>query len=482
MPFENFPYSDLHNLNMDWLLKQVKRNTELLDRTDFRQLMSDALQQAIDDGTMEELIDQQVLTDITDQLNSISGDVTDLSADSIMLERRTAAATVAMLGRPAADTDDPARGYSLCMVIYNDDACVVYDTGNDSAEYLLTYLRNHSVTKIDALIISHYHADHVTVAGVNAILASGIPVSVWYLPHGGIDWSRYTGTSYASVEASIKAAITNAGDVYVQPNYEGYPITLDGGMSLAFYNVDPALYSGYYTYLLDEDLNVTNHTNYNNFSMCCRVSCGGRMLALTGDIEEPAQVNMAPMVRGADITQLPHHGLDLRDSQAFVSSLSGKIFLTAAFGLSRYYRLQYVANTMLHHARDLGTSISTLDGNTVECLMGASGCWINTSLPGRPTPLGTFGDCIPAGADLNDYTEPGFTGYVQNADIAAQVANTPTNTGGGRLWVIASNQNSVPANDMVQIWLPGHAYINPSVFMRTRNAGTWGAWIEFMHD
>lgn len=315
MPFENFPYSDLHNLNLDWLLRQVKRNTELLDRTDFRQLMADALQQAIDDGTMEDLIDQQVLTDITDRLNTISGDVTDLTADSIMLERRTATATVAMLGQPAADTDDPDRGYSLCVVVYNDDACVVYDTGNDSAEYLLTYLRNHSVTKIDALIISHYHNDHVTLAGVNAILASGIPVSVWYLPHGGLDWSRYTGTGYASVETSIKAAITNAGDVYVQPNYEGYPITLDGGISLAFYNVDPALYSGYYTYLLNEDLNTTDHTNYNNFSMCCRVSCGGRMLALTGDIEEPAQVNMAPMVRGADITQLPHHGLDLRDSR-----------------------------------------------------------------------------------------------------------------------------------------------------------------------
>ena len=192
MPYNNFPYTDLHNLNLDWLVRQVKANTELLKQTDFRQLLSEALQQAIDDGTMEELIDQQVLTDITERLNNIAGNVTDLTADSIMLERRTATATVAMLGRPAADTADPDRGYSLCVVIYNDNACVVYDTGNDNAEYLLTYLRGHGVAKIDAMIISHYHSDHVTLAGVNAILASGIPVSVWYLPHGGIDWSRYT--------------------------------------------------------------------------------------------------------------------------------------------------------------------------------------------------------------------------------------------------------------------------------------------------
>ena len=88
MPYNNFPYTDLHNLNLDWLVRQVKANTELLKQTDFRQLLSEALQQAIDDGTMEELIDQQVLTDITERLNNIAGNVTDLTADSIMLERR----------------------------------------------------------------------------------------------------------------------------------------------------------------------------------------------------------------------------------------------------------------------------------------------------------------------------------------------------------------------------------------------------------
>lgn len=24
MPFENFPYADLHNLNMDWLMEKIK--------------------------------------------------------------------------------------------------------------------------------------------------------------------------------------------------------------------------------------------------------------------------------------------------------------------------------------------------------------------------------------------------------------------------------------------------------------------------
>ena len=61
MPFENFPYADLHNLNLDWLLKQVKEDHDLLSGMDFEDMVEDAVQEAIDDGRLADLINNTLL-------------------------------------------------------------------------------------------------------------------------------------------------------------------------------------------------------------------------------------------------------------------------------------------------------------------------------------------------------------------------------------------------------------------------------------
>ena len=52
MPFENFPYADLHNLNIDWLLKKV----QAIDPEAIPQAVADALQDMLENGTLEELL------------------------------------------------------------------------------------------------------------------------------------------------------------------------------------------------------------------------------------------------------------------------------------------------------------------------------------------------------------------------------------------------------------------------------------------
>ena len=245
---------------------------------------------------------------------------------------------------------------------------------------------------------------------------------------------------------------------------------------LEFYNVAAPTIAGYYNYTLDEDLFDTGNTNYNNFSMCARLRVGDKILALTGDIEEPAQDKMWPMVQGVDVIQIPHHGLNLRDSHAFIRSMGASVYLTAAYGVARFYRLQYLSNAMLHRAIMSGNSLSTLGDRTIEMVFGYDGCYVTA--PGTPTPSGTFGESIPAGSDINNYKEIGFTGYVQNASVAAGVANLPS-ASGGRLWVIAANQNSQPGGSLVQIYLPAFSYAHPDLAIRMLYDGEWKPWKSY---
>lgn len=480
MAFEQFPYTNIHDLNLDWLLKTVKDTKDILDNTDIPQHVRDELTEMYNDGRLEKLVNEKILADIQAKVaanaESIGAAKESIAANEAAIEGLKVTATLAMVSTPDAYSGDPERGFSLCMVIYNKDFCVVYDHGNDSGNRLLEYLRQKGISKITAFVASHYHSDHCTLAGVTAILNSGIPVKKWYLPNGAVSWDSFIGTNYKDVQASIKNAITAAGGVIVEPATEGMLVQVADAVYLEFYNVAAPTIAGYYNYTLDEDLTDTGNTNYNNFSMCARLRVGNKILALTGDIEEPAQDKMFPIVQGVDVLQLPHHGLDLRDSHTFIRSMGASVYLTAAYGVARFYRLQYLCNAMLHRAIMSGNSLSTLGGRTIEMVFGYNGCYVTA--PGTPTPSGTFGESIPAGSDFNDYREIGFAGYVQNASVAAKVANMP-GASGGRLWVIASNQNSQPHGSLVQVFLPAFSYAHPEVSIRMLDDDTWKPWKTF---
>ena len=480
MAFEQFPYTNLHDLNLDWLLKTVKDTKDILDNTDIPQHVRDELTVMYNDGRLEKLVNEKILADIQAKVDanaeSIGTAKESIAANEEAIGNLKVTATLAMLSAPDAVSGDPDRGFSLCMVIHNKDFCVVYDHGNDSANRLLEYLRQNGVKKITAFVGSHYHSDHCTLAGVTTILNSGIPVEKWYLPNSAVSWDAFKGVNYQAVQTSIKNAITAAGGVIVEPATEGMMVQVSKAVYLEFYNVAAPTIAGYYNYTLDEDLDDTGNTNYNNFSMCARLRVGDKILALTGDIEEPAQDKMFPIVQGVDVIQLPHHGLNLRDSHTFIRSMGASVYLTAAYGVARFYRLQYLSNAMLHRAIMSGSSLSTLGGKTIEMVFGYNGCYVTA--PGAPTPIGTFGESIPAGSDFNDYREIGFTGYVQNASVAALVANMPA-PNGGRLWVIASNQNSQPHGSLMQIFTPAFSYAHPEFNIRMLDDDAWKPWKTF---
>lgn len=470
--------SELSDVSSDIRDIQGYLETDESDIADLKSAMQDA---------------QHDIDQLEEDMENAKGDIDDLEdAVEDILDALDSAGqrnlTVAFLHCDDAYTDDNARGYSLCVVLHNENICIVYDLGNDTdAATLVGYLRSKNITKVDAAIISHYHSDHVSLSRVNGLM-NYCTVTKWYLPHYGMDWNSYVGTGYSTLEGQVKSAITTAGSSWVQPDTEGYTVDLDDA-KIRFFNVVAQKFTGYYAYLRDEDMNVTNHTNYNNFSMIASIDCGGRRCVLTGDIEKPAEEKNKDVIVGADIMLIPHHGLNLAEDYGFMENITAKISVAAAYGVARTKRLTIAAAPVPYRCGEVGAALSTLN-KSVYCNLGTAGVWADEQMCGTPINHCELGEIIPPNSNFNDYKDVGRQYYIQNASVGATiVANSPsgaypypTSTSAGRLFNIPTNQNTnFDDGSFFQIFIPYFSYAHPEIAIRMFFDGQFKTWqhIEF---
>lgn len=71
MPFQNFPYTSLNDINLDWLLKTVKDDHDTLTGLNIQQLVDDTIQELIDDGTLGDLINNTLLANINSDITAL---------------------------------------------------------------------------------------------------------------------------------------------------------------------------------------------------------------------------------------------------------------------------------------------------------------------------------------------------------------------------------------------------------------------------
>lgn len=75
--YEHFPYTNYHDLNIDWVLQTTKRLEAIADDLD-KEISDEVdaqLQEMIDDGTLSDIINQQLLGDINDAVDALQNDL-----------------------------------------------------------------------------------------------------------------------------------------------------------------------------------------------------------------------------------------------------------------------------------------------------------------------------------------------------------------------------------------------------------------------
>ena len=75
--YEHFPYTNYQDVNIDWVLETTKRMDELANNLDTQitDTVDAKLQEMIDDGTMSNIINDQLLTDINNTVDGLQNDL-----------------------------------------------------------------------------------------------------------------------------------------------------------------------------------------------------------------------------------------------------------------------------------------------------------------------------------------------------------------------------------------------------------------------
>lgn len=190
-------------------------------------------------------------------------------------------------------------GQGDCILISTDSKNVLIDCGEeDSSETVIRYLESRGVRRLDYVIATHPHTDHI--GGMYKVL-SAFSVGTVLLPELGEDMVPIS-TAYSKMldvieKKNIKMRYAKAGE----------QIRLEGGTYLDF--LGP----------LHDDYDTLN-----NFSLVTKFTHGRNSFLLTGDVERAGENDLlnAGAAVEATVLKVAHHGSTSSSTPAFLKRVN----------------------------------------------------------------------------------------------------------------------------------------------------------------
>lgn len=230
-------------------------------------------------------------------------------------------------------------GQADCALVICDGKTMLVDGGNiGDGPKILEYLRAQGVQKLDVLIASHPHADHI----------GGLPDVVREMEVTRACLSPYVHTS--ATYASLLDALDERGTAVSVPK-AGDSFTL-GGTQCQFVG------------------DGAGFDDANNSSLILRAAYGDTAVLFTGDAETPAEEkaleNGLPLE--ATVLKVGHHGSNTSTGKAFLAAVAPDIAVISvgegnSYGHPAAGTLKKLTCTLYRTDRD-GTVVLASDGST----------------------------------------------------------------------------------------------------------------------
>jgi beta-lactamase superfamily II metal-dependent hydrolase len=194
-------------------------------------------------------------------------------------------------------------GQGDALLVSHPDVTVLIDTGRFDRSDVVPLLRQLGVTRIDLLVVTHPHADHI---GQFAEVLQAFPVAeVW--------WSGATATS-RTFERAV-AALETSDARYEEPR-AGDATTIG---PLGFQVLHPG--------------RGDSLRDLNDSSIALRITYGSFRMVTTGDAERAAEARMLARSRDlltADVLRLGHHGSATSTTSEFLAAVSPSVAVYSA--------------------------------------------------------------------------------------------------------------------------------------------------------
>ncbi|MDD2235274.1 MAG: ComEC/Rec2 family competence protein [Desulfitobacteriaceae bacterium] len=240
---------------------------------------------------------------------------------------------------------DVGQGDSILIQFPNDSVMLVDAGPDENGAPVISYLKKQGVEKIDYLVATHPHADHI--GGMAAVIKE-FDINKVYMPK-----VTHTTKTFEDMLLSIKRK-----GLKIIPARAGLDILDRDGLQATF--IAPC---------------GTDYDSLNNYSAIVKIQYGSTSFLLTGDAEGISEKEMLDnsVDLRADVLKVGHHGSSSSTTPAFLKSVTPEyaVILVGAenkYGHPHQETLEHLADAgvIVYRTDQEGTIIFASDGKQVN--------------------------------------------------------------------------------------------------------------------
>ncbi len=188
---------------------------------------------------------------------------------------------------------DVGQADSIYFKLPNDENMLIDAGNNEDGQLILEYLNNLGVTKLDYVIGTHPHEDHI--GGLDDVI-NNYEIGIVYMPEINTTTNTYEDVLKAIFAKNLDITTAKKGVILFD--------TKSNNVTLKAIMLSPI---------------NQNYANINDYSAVIKLSYGDTTYLFTGDAEASAEQIIIDSVVDikADVLKLGHHGSKTSTSQAF---------------------------------------------------------------------------------------------------------------------------------------------------------------------